>query len=66
MPIMDGMTLLRELHKSDHYADLPVIMLTSSIMYEDRVFASEAGANDFLTKPTDSWDLLQTIEHYIV
>lgn len=65
MPIMDGITLLRELRQSDQYMNLPVIMLTSSSMDEDRVSANEAGANDFLTKPTSSWDLLETVRRYI-
>lgn len=64
MPDMDGITLLEKLRNS-HYQKLPIIMLTASVLDEDRVRAQKAGATDFLTKPISSWELLKVVEHQL-
>ena len=61
MPDMDGLTLLRLLRADARLAAIPVIMLTASGQDEDRVAALASGANAFLTKPTSSWELAETI-----
>lgn len=65
MPEMDGITLLRQLREDDHYATLPVIMLTASGQDDDRESAISAGADAFLTKPTSSGDLLRLVEELL-
>jgi CheY-like chemotaxis protein len=65
MPGMDGITLLRQLRADARYATLPVVMLTASGREEDRIAAQEAGATDFLTKPTSSGDLLSIVEQLL-
>lgn len=62
MPEMDGITLVRELRADSRYAHIPIVMLTASGQDADRIEARRAGADDFLTKPTGSTDLLDTIE----
>lgn len=61
MPDMDGLTLLHMIRTDATYSSLPVIMLTASGQDHDRLRAREAGANDFLTKPTSSRELIATI-----
>ncbi len=65
MPDMDGITLLEKLRHDTHYQKLPIIMLTASVLDEDRVRAQMAGATDFLTKPISSWELLNVVEHQL-
>ena len=65
MPDMDGITLLERLRCDTHYQKLPIIMLTASVLDEDRVRAQVAGATDFLTKPISSWELLNVVEHQL-
>lgn len=65
MPVMDGITLLRHLRADPKYQQLPVIMLTSSSLDEDRVAAQNEGADEFLSKPISSWDLLETIRRFL-
>lgn len=56
MPLMDGMSCLRELQK---ITDAPVIMLSSVTKYGKKatIEALEAGAIDFITKPTGLFEI---------
>ncbi len=65
MPDMDGITLLEKLRHNSDYRQLPIIMLTASVLDEDRVRAQAAGATDFLTKPISSWELLHVVEQQL-
>ncbi len=65
MPEMDGLTLLRHLRASERYKKLPVIMLTASGQDADRIRARAEGANDFLSKPTSSRELLDTVSRLL-
>lgn len=66
MPEMDGLTLLRLLRSDERYTQMPVIMLTASGQDEDRAVALSIGADGFLTKPTSSRELIETINRFIV
>jgi len=61
MPEMDGITLLETVRQDARNAQLPVIMLTASVLDEDRIRAQAAGATEFMTKPISSWDLLEVV-----
>lgn len=61
MPDIDGFTLLRRVRERPAYADMPVIMLTASGRDEDVRTAREMGANSFLTKPSSSQMIMQTV-----
>jgi CheY-like chemotaxis protein len=61
MPKMDGLTFLRHLKVDKRYAHLPVIMLTASGWDEDYESAQAEGVSGFLTKPTSSHELIETV-----
>ena len=61
MPIMDGLTLLKHLRADPLYKDIPIIMLTASGDDQHRLEATKVGANAFLTKPTSSQELTETV-----
>ena len=65
MPEVDGLMLLRQLRGDARYHMLPVIMLTASGLDHDRITAREAGANDFLSKPASSRELLDTVQRFL-
>lgn len=65
MPEVDGLMLLRQLRGDTRYQGMPIIMLTASGQDQDRIEAREAGANDFLSKPASSRELLDTVEHWL-
>ncbi len=51
MPVMDGLSLLRELRKLPHHKDTPVIMLTSKDYAQDRHITNKLEAKEFVIKP---------------
>ena len=61
MPIMDGLSLLRLIRKDPQLANLPVIILTASGDDSELVEAEKIGIEAFLTKPSSSRILLQTV-----
>jgi CheY-like chemotaxis protein len=61
MPGMDGLSLLKQLRADEAYKHLPVIMLTASCDDKDLLTARAEGANEFLTKPTSSRELLEVV-----
>ncbi len=65
MPEMDGLTLLKHIRSDQRFGHLPVIMLTASGQDEDRQTARAEGANEFLTKPTSSRELLDTVNRLL-
>ena len=59
MPKMDGITALKKLRAQGN--SVPVIMLTAKAEVDDKVLGLDSGANDYLTKPFDSKELLARI-----
>ena len=59
MPKMDGITLLRRLRTTG--ITIPIIMLTAKTEIDDKVLGLDSGANDYLTKPFDTKELLARI-----
>lgn len=59
MPVLDGISVLKKLRAAGN--DIPVIMLTAKSEIDDKVLGLDSGANDYLTKPFDSKELLARI-----
>lgn len=59
MPSMDGLTVLRRIRAQGNR--VPVILLTAKSEIDDKVEGLDAGANDYLTKPFNSRELLARI-----
>jgi two-component system sensor histidine kinase/response regulator len=51
MPVMDGLSTLKQLRSQPGTAELPVIMVTALDTVDQVVRGLEMGANDYLTKP---------------
>ena len=58
LPDMDGMELLRELRE---WSGMPVIVVSARTHEQDKVMALDAGADDYLTKPFGSDELLARV-----
>jgi len=65
MPNMDGFQLLQHVREDDDLSALPVVMLTGRGTESDVVRGLETGADDYLTKPFGSEELLAYIERYL-
>jgi two-component system OmpR family response regulator len=64
MPGEDGLSLARNLRAGKHKA-IPVIMLTARDDATDRIIGLEMGADDYITKPFSSRELLARINAVI-
>ena len=61
MPRRDGFSVLRELRSDGRIATLPVIVVTAIFGLSERLYATELGAADYITKPFKLEDLLGRI-----
>jgi pilus assembly protein CpaE len=65
MPDMSGLEVSRKLRERDETARIPIIMFTAKILIEDKVKGFEAGADDYLTKPTHPAELTARVRHVL-
>lgn len=59
MPVCDGFTVLKRIRADKN--NVPVIMLTAKSQTEDKVAGLDYGADDYITKPFNSKELLARI-----
>jgi two-component system sensor histidine kinase/response regulator len=58
MPRVDGFEVCRRLKADARSAPIPILLITALTDRQDRLAGIEAGANDFLTKPIDTQDVI--------
>ena len=59
MPKLDGITVLKRIRSQGNM--VPVLMLTARAEIDDKVLGLDSGANDYLTKPFNTKELLARI-----
>lgn len=59
MPGMDGITVLRRVRAGGN--QIPILILTAKAEVDDKVEGLDSGANDYLTKPFETKELLARI-----
>lgn len=59
LPTVDGLTLLTTIRKNNIHT--PIILMTAMTRVKDRIEGLDAGADDYLTKPFDSLELMARI-----
>ena len=62
MPDMDGIEVVRRLRSNSEVGDIPIIMFTAKTQIDDKVTGFEAGADDYLTKPTHPAELIARVK----
>ncbi len=62
MPVMDGFTVCRTLKEDEDTRLVPIVIMTALGAVEDRIRGTQAGADDFLTKPVNERELKARIE----
>lgn len=68
MPTMDGIETTRQIRSGSIEGvnkDIPIIALTANAMQEDRDFCLANGMNDFISKPINKTELINTINRHI-
>lgn len=58
LPEIDGMTLCKKIRQT---MDIPIIMLTAKDDYIDKILGLEFGADDYMTKPFNTRELIARI-----
>lgn len=59
MPGLDGISVLRQARAQG--CTIPILLLTAKAEIEDKITGLDSGANDYLTKPFDTRELLARI-----
>lgn len=59
MPKMEGIAVLKKIREQGN--TIPIILLTAKSEIDDKVFGLDSGANDYITKPFDTKELLARI-----
>jgi pilus assembly protein CpaE len=62
MPEMDGIEVARRLRASPETAEILIIMFTAKSQIEDKLEGFDAGADDYLTKPTQPRELIAHVK----
>lgn len=62
MPGLDGDATTAAIRELPEVADLPIIAVTAKAMRTDHDKSLSAGANDYVTKPVDTEELLTRME----
>ncbi|WP_138268397.1 response regulator transcription factor [Anaerofustis stercorihominis] len=60
LPQMDGLSVLKTLREENNYT--PILLLTALDNIDDRVKGLDLGADDYLTKPFDTKELIARIK----
>jgi two-component system chemotaxis response regulator CheY len=58
MPIMDGLKLVSLVRNDPGYKQVPIVIITTEGASEDRERALALGANDYITKPIQTTQIL--------
>ena len=61
MPEMDGLEVLTRLKAMSEFTNVPVVLLTAKVQYEDVLGGYKLGADYYITKPFTSTQLINGI-----
>jgi DNA-binding response OmpR family regulator len=62
MPRIDGYTVCARLRADHRGAAIPIILLTANFISADEEVARQAGADDFVVKPFDPYELMERVK----
>jgi CheY-like chemotaxis protein len=65
MPEMDGWTATSLIKRDEDTSAIPLIALTAHALPGDRQRAMDAGCDEYITKPMDLDDLVETVQHWV-
>ncbi|HKL12557.1 MAG TPA: response regulator transcription factor [Halanaerobiales bacterium] len=62
LPEIDGLNVCKQIRNDEKTGDLPIIMLTAKSEDIDRIIGLELGADDYVTKPFNTRELIARIK----
>ena len=64
MPQRNGFQACRDLKSQEHFAQIPVILVTSKATPSDRYWGEQQGANGFVAKPFTPDELISAVKRF--
>ncbi len=65
MPKINGYKIARLLKYDNKYKHIPIIMVTARGQESDKLIGEETGANEYITKPFEFEELLNSVNKYL-
>jgi len=65
MPEMDGLELVRRLRNNEATANIPIVCCSARSLAGDVEAGLAAGADDYVTKPCDPFELVERVEQRV-
>lgn len=65
MPVMDGLSLVKEIRGNSQFANVPIVMVTTEGAKDEVVEALKEGVNDYIVKPFTKQTLVEKVEKII-
>lgn len=65
MPVMDGMTMIRQLRAKPEFKFTPILMLTTESQQAKKLEGKAAGATGWIVKPFNPEQLLQVVNKVV-
>jgi CheY-like chemotaxis protein len=65
MPVMDGLTAIREIRANPSMSSIPIVALTALAMTGDRERCFEAGASEYMSKPVSLKGLAEMVKRLL-
>lgn len=65
LPRMDGYNICQIIRKHMQFRSIPIVMLSGKDGLFDKMRGRLAGSTEYLTKPFDSAELVQTVKKYL-
>jgi CheY-like chemotaxis protein len=65
MPDMDGYDTMRAIRAIDRFRALPIVVVTGKIVTGERERCMEAGADGYVPKPVDTFELVEAISQWL-
>ncbi len=65
MPKINGYKISRLLKYDKKYKNIPILMITARSQKEDKLIGEETGADEYITKPFDLDEVVNTVKKYL-
>lgn len=65
MPVMDGLSLVKEIRSNPAFSNVPIVMVTTEGAKEEVIEALKQGVNDYIVKPFTKVTLMEKVEKVI-
>ncbi|RJP78156.1 MAG: response regulator [Candidatus Zixiibacteriota bacterium] len=65
MPVMDGLSFVKEIRRNTAYANVPIVMITSIGAKKEVVEALKQGVNNYIVKPFTPAILIEKVKSVI-